>query len=209
MSDYDFTNQWFQSVKPVWDNLLLKIKPKRILEIGSYEGASACYLTEKIGAERELELNCIDNWLGGIEHQAGGMAPSNMSDVEKRFHKNIALAKSKTKYPVSIIVRKNTSDVELARLLAEGKSNYFDLIYIDGSHQAADVLYDAVVSFKLLSIDGILIFDDYLWAEKLPSGKDILRCPKMAIDAFVNINFRKLRPIAAPSTQFYLIKTAH
>ena len=39
--------------------------------------------------------------------------------------------------------------------------NNFDLIYIDASHYAPDVLSDAVLAFKLLKPGGILIFDDY------------------------------------------------
>ena len=38
-----------------------------------------------------------------------------------------------------------------------------DFIYVDGSHQAHDVLCDAILSFKLLRVGGIVCFDDYLW----------------------------------------------
>ena len=206
--EYQFSNGWFQAVKPVWDQIFETLKPTKILEIGSFEGASACYLIEKMGARQAFEIHCIDTWEGGIEHQSGKFA-SDMTAVEKRFQHNIALAQSKAAYPVSTVLHKNRSDLALAKLLAEdGKQNYFDLIYIDGSHQAPDVLFDAVVSFKLLSINGLMIFDDYSWAEDLPQGKDILRCPKPAIDAFINLNFRKLRIVKAPLPQFYVIKTS-
>jgi len=208
VSDYQFSTRWFQAVKPIWDQLFATLKPAKVLEIGSFEGASACYLIEKIGTEQPLELHCIDTWEGGIEHQSGGYA-SDMSAVEKRFHHNIALAQSKATHPISITLHKQRSDLALAQLLAKDhKQNYFDLIYVDGSHQAPDVLFDAVVSFKFLSLNGLMIFDDYSWAENLPQGKDILRCPKPAIDAFVNLNFRKLRIVPAPLPQFYVIKTS-
>jgi len=46
---YEFTNDWFQTkAKPVWDEIMPQILPKRILEIGSYEGASACYLIDTV-----------------------------------------------------------------------------------------------------------------------------------------------------------------
>jgi predicted O-methyltransferase YrrM len=37
----------------------------------------------------------------------------------------------------------------------------FDFIYVDGSHQTADVLLDACLSFKLVKPGGIILFDDY------------------------------------------------
>ena len=41
----------------------------------------------------------------------------------------------------------------------------FDLIYIDGSHRAADVLFDAIESYNILKKDGILFFDDLLGSQ--------------------------------------------
>ena len=39
----------------------------------------------------------------------------------------------------------------------------FDIIYIDGSHHANDVLQDCLESWKILKKDGIMIIDDYFW----------------------------------------------
>ena len=76
-----------------------------------------------------------------------------------------------------------------------------------GSHQAPDVLSDAVLSFSLLREGGVIAFDDYLWAEDMSYGRDPLRCPKPAIDAFINIYFRKVEVISAPLYQMYIRKT--
>lgn len=69
----------------------------------------------------------------------------------------------------------------------------FDLIYIDGSHRAADVLIDAVMSFQLLRIGGMMIFDDYIWTMEPQGQEDLLNMPKPAIDAFTSIFARKIR----------------
>ncbi len=208
MNEYKFSNSWFQVAKPVWDRLLTDFRPTKILEIGSFEGASACYMIEKLGAHHSIDLHCVDTWEGGIEHAADGTFSANMGQVEKRFHENLAVARTKVSHPFSVYVHRFRSDIVLATLLAQGKANYFDLIYVDGSHQAPDVLFDAVVGFKLLAVEGMMIFDDYTWSEDLPGGKDILRCPKPAIDAFVNLNFRKLRVLNEPTNQFYVVKTS-
>jgi hypothetical protein len=64
------------------------------------------------------------------------------------------------------------------------------------------VLCDAVLAFKLVRVGGVIAFDDYVWAEAMPYGKDPLRCPKPAIDAFVNIHFRKVQ-ILSPTVPLY------
>ena len=71
----------------------------------------------------------------------------------------------------------------------------YDVIYIDGSHTAPNVLADSVLAWPLLKVGGILIWDDYLWElplEVYPTPltdqqkeKAALLRPKMAIDAFL------------------------
>jgi len=190
----------------VWESLIPKINPTRILEIGSYEGASTCYLIEKLAISKKIELHCVDTWEGGIENKKGGVAEVNMSDVEKRFHHNTNKAVGKVENSIRLVLHKGFSDLILSRLIAEGKQGYFDFIYIDGPHQAPDVLCDSVLSFKLLKKNGVIAFDDYLWQETLPYGTDPIRCPKLAIDAFTNIYCRKLRVLSAPLYQLYVQK---
>ncbi|HEX2816824.1 MAG TPA: class I SAM-dependent methyltransferase, partial [Phenylobacterium sp.] len=83
-----------------------------------------------------------------------------------------------------------------------------ELIYIDGSHQAPDVLTDAVLAFQLLRVGGILIFDDYLWSHEGPGQQDFYNMPKPAVDAFVNIFQRRMTVIGAPLRQLYVRKIA-
>jgi predicted O-methyltransferase YrrM len=93
--------------------------------------------------------------------------------------------------------------------MASGKHGYFDLIYIDGSHQAPDVLTDAVMSFQLLKVGGVMIFDDYLWSMDKPGFQDVLKMPKPAIDAFINIFQRKMSVFfGAPIGQLYTRKNS-
>ena len=205
--EYVFSNAWFSVARGVWEQILPTIKPRRVLEIGSYEGAASTFLTELISQSGGGELFCVDTWEGGIEHQVGGAAEANMSEVEVRFMHNMTIALRKTRN-VKLDKIKAYSDIALSSLLAEGKAGYFDFIYVDGSHQAPDVLIDAVLSFKLLRVGGVIAFDDYLWSEPLETGVDPIRCPKPAIDAFTNIFCRKIRVLSAPLYQLYVQKIA-
>ena len=145
---------------------------------------------------------------GGVEHHKDGSFPQQMSDVEFRFQHNINIATQSAKNRVKLQIHKGLSDKQLPNIIASGFENYFDLIYIDGSHQAPDVLTDAVLCFKLLRVGGLMFFDDYLWAEPLPDGADLLRCPKPAIDAFTNIFIRKVKILRAPLYQLYIQKVS-
>lgn len=201
--DYDFTTDWFSRFAPVWRQLLERHKPAKLLEIGCYEGRATCFLIETCGAERPLELHCVDTWAGGVEHDS-----SRMSDVEQRFDRNIERARATAANPVVIEKHKSLSHPALIGLLAQGGAETFDLIYVDGSHQAPDVLADAVLAFQLLKVGGLLIFDDYLWTMEAAGQQDFYNMPKPAIDAFLNIFQRKLTVYSAPLYQVYVRKQA-
>lgn len=206
-ADYLFTNGWFDGHKETWRQIFQQLKPTRILEVGSYEGKSTVFMIESLAKNTEdLEIHCIDSWEGGIEHKPGGSAEANMQEVEDRFNHNMKLAATKTGHTVKLELHKGLSNKQLPKLIAQSMQEYFDFIYIDGSHQAHDVLIDAVLGFELLKPGGVMAFDDYIWQEQLPYGTDPIRCPKISIDAFTNIYCRKLRVIGAPLCQLYITK---
>jgi predicted O-methyltransferase YrrM len=206
MNNYDFTKYWFHDIEPHFKSIVEMVLPGKILEIGSFEGLSTISIISYLTSFQPIEMHCVDSWGGSLEHLAGGHEAANMSEVEARFRKNVQIAISNSTFPVNLTIHKINSDIALSRMISNGMNNSFDMIYIDGSHQASDVLCDAVLSFRLLKIGGVMIFDDYLWAEPLVDGVDILRCPKIAIDAFTNIYRRKIRIIGAPIHQIYLEK---
>ena len=55
-----FTNDWFTPQIPTWNNIIPQYNPKRIIEIGSFEGRSVCHLIELLGNQNNLEIYCID-----------------------------------------------------------------------------------------------------------------------------------------------------
>jgi predicted O-methyltransferase YrrM len=195
-ADISFTNNWFETTAmQIWDELIPKINPSKILEIGSFEGASACYLIAKCASKTPIEIHCIDTWEGGIENKRAGV---NMGDIERRFLDNTKIACDRVPHRVELITHKGLSNICLAKIINQSFLNYFDLIYIDGSHLAPDVLSDATLSFPLLKVGGTMIFDDYLWRG---NSQDPLYGPKLAVDAFLNIYFHKMRIALSPNSQ--------
>lgn len=170
---YSFTNNWFETTAniPLWNDIFAKAKPKRILEIGSYEGKSACFMLERM--ESDAHLTCVDTWEGG-----GDLSAEAMAGVEERFDANIKQAWWKGE------IRKINENSRDALSDFIGYRATFDFIYIDGSHTAPNVLTDGVMAYHVLENGGFLIFDDYTW--KSPKN-DILDEPGLAIDYFAHI----------------------
>ncbi len=93
------------------------------------------------------------------------------------------------KNDISVYKHKGYSFMGLAELMLE-KQFDFDMVYIDGSHIASDVLLDATMSFQLLKVGGLLIFDDYLRTDQKE-----LQHPQIAVDAFMSIYREKLHKV--------------
>lgn len=151
------STDWFSDWIPYWLFLFsqyrLESRPNiRALEIGSWEGLSAFFT---LSALPDAELTCVDTWRGADEHTAAGSALlETVGKIEQNFDSNMKqFGKRLKKY-------KGTS---FDFFNALSKDEKFDLIYVDGSHYADDVLVDAVKSFNHLNVGGMMIFDDYLW----------------------------------------------
>ncbi len=199
-----FSNDWFnQNAKIIWDKLIPTLKINKILEIGSYEGRSLCYLIELLGKDSDLEVHAIDTWGGGEDQVSKRLASEvTMSEVEKRFILNTQIVIENSKHKIDLHVHKGSSDLELSKLLSSGYRDYFDFIYVDGSHETTDTLLDATLAFRLLKKGGTMIIDDYLWHV---DTRDNYR-PKLAIDAFVNLHFHQLDIYQTNNAQMYILK---
>jgi len=199
---YEFTSDWFSHVAATWERLLEVANPSKVLEIGSYEGRSTCFLVERIGARRGYDIFCVDAWARNSEHDV------EMDRVEKRFDANVALASGQAAKQGRVTKLKGSSLDVLPGMLA-GHKGTFDMVYVDGSHETPDVLLDAVLGFHLCRPGGLLIFDDYLWSPDLHARENPLKTPKLAIDAFVNAFRPRLHIIEKlPLYQLYLQKLA-
>jgi hypothetical protein len=166
----EFTEDWFTVYIPIWDSVLRELdgRAPRILEVGSFEGLSASFLLWRLPDAR---ITCVDTFVGIPAYLAYGIGGP---ELEQRFEANVARVDSGR-------VRKlvGQSHRVLSDLLAGGEE--FDLVYIDASHRALDVLADAALCWQLLARDGLMIFDDY---GEIPPGVEPLEHPTLAVDAF-------------------------
>jgi tetratricopeptide (TPR) repeat protein len=161
---YQFTQDWFTHNIPLWEAQLQPLANTAVcfLEIGSFQGMSACWLLDRILTHPDATLACID------------------PNFQPEFALNLAKTQSVEK--VTPIVG-NSHDC--LPLLA---SEAYDVIYIDGCHLASHVQQDALLSWRSLKPGGLLIFDDYEWTDPAYPGQD----PKLGIDAFLDAHQHQL-----------------
>src|SRR5574343_9833 len=77
-----------------------------------------------------------------------------------------------------------------------------DLIYIDGSHMASDVLQDLVLSWNILNKGGVILCDDsggsWMYADK-NGYKPVQKSPRLAVENFIQCFWDKIEIIDLPN----------
>ena len=164
-----------------------KDTPIRYLEIGTFYGANLFSVAQTYGSHSDSQLYCIDPWEDYTEYPEYKTEQTTVYDT---FMQNVENSGMKEK----ITIRRGYSNREIPYF----PDNFFDIIYIDGNHEPNYVLEDAVLSFRKLKSNGILIFDDYGWG-----GPNLTQ---KGIDGFLSAYSKKYRFIGERITQIFLRK---
>lgn len=151
--------QGWNSDDPVFDRLVEETQPTAIIEVGTWKGRSAKHLAEASNAR----VYCVDTWLGGIDHV---MSEKPVDDLKRDlagspqlYHQFLRNFMDEQEIARRIFPVQNTS-INGARLLAH-VGVQAELIYIDGSHEYADVYADLVAYAQLLKPGGVMFGDDF------------------------------------------------
>lgn len=149
-----FKEIWFDKNIVPWCMTFSKIfdreDPVRILEIGSWEGRSTLFFLTYF---THGHLTAVDTWAAHTEGYQYNATPDS-HDIEVRFDSNVASGAAR------LTKRKGSSLHVLPQLL--GEEQQFDLIYVDGSHFADDIVADGITAWRMLKQGGVMIFDDFL-----------------------------------------------
>lgn len=138
-----FTQDWFSVHEQHWSRHFSHLAGRaglRFLEIGSFEGRSACWLLTNLLRGPECLLVCVDTF-------------DAYPGQESTYDHNIRACGAGNR----VVKLRGRSDHVLPSLEAAS----FDFIYVDGSHQMLDVLKDAAAAWRLARPGGVLVFDDY------------------------------------------------
>jgi hypothetical protein len=146
------------------------------VEVGSWEGRSALWLMENVLTHPLAYLHCVDTWEGEEAQKSEG---HDFALKERNFLANTEAYRDAGR----LIVWKDKSENVLP-ILPHFRPAFIEFAYIDGSHQAPDVLMDALLVWRILKPGGVIIFDDYEW---LAPGYPETHKPRLAINAFLAV----------------------
>lgn len=180
---YRLANNWLQKVNI--DEY--KDRPIKYLEIGTFFGANLLSVADSYGLHKDSKLYCIDPW---IDYEDYPEYKDDQSIIYNGFLKNLEASSVKDK----IVVNRGYSNCEVPKL----EDNFFDIIYIDGNHEPDYVMEDAVLCFRKLKKNGIMIFDDYGWG-----GPDLTQ---RGIDGFIHGFHKKITVLGLENSQVFIKK---
>lgn len=178
--------QGWASTGKSFEEIFEKIKPKTVIEVGTWKGASAinmAKLAEKneIPAD-EFELVCIDTFLGSVEHHTkmNTFNVPDLTDTDGSSHKINGRPKIYETF-LSNIVRNNLTDVITpfpidsmnGGLCLTHWKIQADLIYIDAAHDFESVRSDFMIYNPILRNGGYILIDDWHHDPIKKAAKDI------------------------------------
>jgi predicted O-methyltransferase YrrM len=136
--------------------IVMAVKPRRVLEIGTHIGASTMHIA--------TALRRIDD--------GGALTTVDIDDVndsDRAPWREAGMSRSPAKIAedlsVGDIVQFVTSP---ARDFFDGTRARFDLIFLDGSHASSDVYREVCAALRALNPNGVILLHDYY-----PEGKPL------------------------------------
>lgn len=146
--------------------------PLLVLELGSWTGAWAVnLLREKSGrgagpvVERPMIVVCVDTWLGSLE-MVGSAHPNH--DLRRERGLQVGFPTVYRQWVANVVgtgwsraVVPFPATTRTALQFFQRRGTTFDLVYVDASHEAEDVLDDALGALRVRREGGIVYGDDY------------------------------------------------
>ena len=182
------TTDYFSLNAYYWDLIINKtFKKFSYLEIGSWEGNSAMFILKNFNTKN---VTCVDIW---DIHNDDGKA-----EQIKRFNN---FQSNLVEFNERFLFYKSTSD----EFFINNKKKY-DVIYIDGWHEAPQVYKDICNSWNCLNEGGIVICDDFFYGDIINNKDNNL--PAISINRFILENKNKLKILNVNNTQIFIQKIA-
>jgi predicted O-methyltransferase YrrM len=177
---YALDGQGWNSDHPLLARTVREARPRLVVEIGVWKGASAITLARALGeAGGDGAVLAVDTWLGSAEHW---IKPNIFPDL-KHVHGYPHLYYTFLSNVVAAGVADRIVPLPIDSAGAHGVLTHHglrpDVIHVDAGHDAASVRADLTRWWERLAPGGWLIADDYD-----PEGK-VWPAVRDAVDAFL------------------------
>lgn len=149
--------QGWNADNKVFDDLVERTKPKVILEVGSWKGASTAHLA-KVSEKFGSHIYCVDPWLWlrqEDDENGSGRDLLGTPLIYNQFIRNfVGTGAASRIHPL-----RNTS-MAMANIF-NARDVRAELIYIDGPHEYDEAYMDVKHYSRLLAPGGIIFGDDW------------------------------------------------
>ncbi|MBL8728268.1 MAG: class I SAM-dependent methyltransferase [Planctomycetes bacterium] len=164
---YPLDLQGWNGTHPLLVEIVQKVRPEVVVEVGSWKGQSAVTFArelQRLGPGRTLL--CVDTWLGGLEHWRERTRPDFFPSLRVRhgypglywqFLANIVHSGVQ-----DVVVPFPNTSLNAARWLLHEQVRA-DVVYIDASHEENDVFADLTYYWQVARPGGIVFGDDLGW----------------------------------------------
>lgn len=147
--------------------LVAAIRPRRIVEVGTWKGASAIHMAE-VAAELglEVEVICVDTWLGAVEFWTDQTDVTRYGSLRLKngwpqvYYQFLANVCHRGQQHRIIPFPQTSANAALWMRMHGARAK---LIYVDGSHEEDDVLADLIGWWDVLVPGGVMFGDDWSW----------------------------------------------
>lgn len=178
-------------------DLIVILRPEKMVEFGSWEGASAIVFLETAkDSSLKLRLICVDTWLGSQEHWNNDLPNSDWSFERLRVVNGEPLVIDT--FRQNIEAAGFLQDIGIVRAPVVHAGGYLrdtygevDLVYIDADHSFSSVREDLKVAEEIIADKGMIAGDDWGW-------------PTVRLSVALSCAFRR-QIIASPDGTTYLL----
>jgi hypothetical protein len=157
----------WQSRHPWFEQIIAQVKPRRILEIGTWKGASAIHMAQLAKQHTpQAQVLCVDTWLGS--HRVLWTTP----EYRKQLDLKHGFPQQYFQFLANVVhsgLQEHIFPLPMTSYCATdilAQSGWeFDVIYIDAHHDEDEVFSDMRRCYGLLRAGGLMFGDDYTPAE--------------------------------------------
>lgn len=176
------------SSHPYFRKYIEEIRPRFIVEVGTWLGGSAIHMGHLLRAAGLTDscVLCIDTWLGSSEHflQAEERRQLKIANGRATFYDDF-LRNVVDHGLQDIIVPFSITSIAAAEVLRE-RGLAPDLIYLDGDHTTRGARADLELYWDILRPGGVLLGDDFDWEQVHMNVLEFCYLKKLEFTAFNN-----------------------